>query len=194
MFVFFYSNSFSKTFLYVLLQLKIDIFNFSDQRCDGFPECPDETDEKYCQENIAIFDESYKKNMVFTMDKAKKMNCLLNLTILDVISIDDNNNMFKPKFEISVKWLDQRLKFQHLKKGLQNRKLLPKDELEQIWNPFIILDDNNQNNRSILSYELNRNIYFMNIDSGMFSVQRKFLFLFNLPLNIYQWTKLNCGT
>ena len=90
--------------------------------------------------------------MIFTEEKTK-INCSLNLAILDVISIDDNNNRFKPKFEISVEWVDHRLKFQHLKKGLEHRKLIPEDELEQIWKPVIILDDINQYNRSKDSLE-----------------------------------------
>ena len=122
-------------------------FIISEQRCDGFPDCSDGTDETYCQnKDIVIKDESYEKNKIFKDDK-KKINCFLNLTIFDVISIDGDNNLFKPTFEISVKWKDQRLKFQHMKKGLQ--RLLPNEELDKIWNPILMLDDINQNYRWI---------------------------------------------
>ena len=117
---------------------------FSEQRCDGFKDCVDETDEHYCKDKtIVIIDDSYRKFEILKLDKTKT-ECFLNLSILDVISIDGNNNMFKPKFEISLEWLDQRLKFKNLKKGI--KRLLPKDELERIWKPEILLDSINQNN------------------------------------------------
>ena len=62
-----------------------------------------------------------------------------------MISIDDYNNAFKPKFEITIQWTDHRLNFQHVKNGSET--LLSEDEIDQIWTPKIMLDDTNQINR-----------------------------------------------
>ena len=78
---------------------------------------------------------------MFQEDKAK-IQCFIDLSILDVLLIDDNENFFKPKFHISIKW---QLKFQHLKRGME--KLLLEKEIEQLWIPQIMLDDINQYNR-----------------------------------------------
>ena len=56
------------------------------------------------------------------MDRTR-INCYFNLTILDVISIDDNENIFKAKFKIEIEWKDIRLKFRHAKKGMTQKVL-----------------------------------------------------------------------
>ena len=53
---------------------------------------------------------------MFKEDRTK-IDCFFNLTILDVISIDDTGNVFKAKFKIEIEWKDVRLKFRHAKKG-----------------------------------------------------------------------------
>ena len=56
--------------------------------------------------------------------------------------------MLKPTFEISAVWVDHRLQIMNGKKGIQNGRLLPKEELAMIWQPVIMLNDINQYNRS----------------------------------------------
>ena len=119
---------------------------FLEQRCDRVPHCIDSSDEANCN-HIVLIDQSYDKTVILKKDR-EKVKCYLNLTILDVILIDDDNNFFKPKFQISIEWKDQGLKFQHLKKGYE--RLLSHEETSQIWNPNILLDDLNQINRYFL--------------------------------------------
>ena len=146
---------------------------FSEQRCDGFIDCNDATDEINCK-NIVKYDELYEKSVVYKQDKSK-INCFLNLTILDVISIDDNNNMLKPTFEISVEWVDHRLQIINGKKG--NRRLVNKKDLEMIWLPAIMLNDINQNNRYFFFILWQFQHIFLKSCLGMCPVQRKFSFL-----------------
>ena len=108
-------------------------------RCDGISDCVDSSDESYCHGIILI--DNYDKTII-SKDDREKVPCYLSLTILDVISIDGNNGYINPTFKITIEWKDQRLKFQHLKKGVE--RLLPKTEVDKIWKPTIILYDTRQ--------------------------------------------------
>ena len=136
-----------------------------DKRCDGFIDCEDSTDESYCAENVEI-DQSYDKLKVFKLDRTK-INCYFNLTILDVISIDDCDNVFKAKFKIEIEWKDIRLKFRHAKKGLE--VLLSNEEVNQLWMPNILMDDINQMNRFRNSNIATTHKIFLELTKNIFS-------------------------
>ena len=72
----------------------------------------------------------------------------VDIIITHVIVIEDDRNLFRPAFEITFQWQDYRLRFQNLNDKKLN--MLKSFEVEQIWEPILILDDVNQFNRFAL--------------------------------------------
>ena len=114
----------------------------SEFRCDGSPDCLDDSDEFKC--DILIIDEYYNKDIISDQNK-ENIDLFVDLIITNIITIEDNRNLFRPSFEITFQWQDFRLRFQNLKKNKLN--VLKPFELEQIWEPILLLDDVNQFNR-----------------------------------------------
>ena len=71
----------------------------------------------------------------------------VDLIISDIITIEDKENLFRPSFEIVLKWQDYRLRFQNLDRTKLN--ILKPFEVEQIWEPILLLSDVNQFNRFV---------------------------------------------
>ena len=114
-------------------------------RCDGSPDCPDDSDEFKC--DILIIDGNYNKDIISDKNK-QNIDLIVDLTISDIITIEDSENIFRPSFEIIFQWQDYRLRFQNL----NNKKLnmLKPFVVEKIWEPILSLHDVNQFNRFIL--------------------------------------------
>ena len=71
----------------------------------------------------------------------------VDLIISDIITIEDKENLFRPSFEIVLQWQDYRLRFQNLDRTKLN--ILKPFEVEQIWEPILLLSDVNQFNRFV---------------------------------------------
>ena len=72
----------------------------------------------------------------------------LFLEIFNVVSIEDNINLFRPKFQVSIKWQDQRLRFKNLRKDKESP--LSPHEYDIIWKPVFLWDEVNQVNRRVI--------------------------------------------
>ena len=70
----------------------------------------------------------------------------MDLIISDIVTIEDTENIFRPSFEVIFQWQDHRLRFQNLHNSKQINMLKP-FEVEQIWEPILLLEDVNQFNR-----------------------------------------------
>ena len=70
------------------------------------------------------------------------------MSITHIITIEDDRNLFRPSFEIMFQWQDYRLRFQNLNN--KNLNILKPFEIEQIWEPILLLEDVNQFNRFVL--------------------------------------------
>ena len=113
-------------------------------RCDGSPDCTDDSDEFKC--DILIRDGNYNKDIISNQQK-QKIDLFVDLVIRDIIHIEENDNIFRPTFELTFEWKDHRLRFQNL--DVNNFKVLKEFEVQQIWKPIILLDDINQFNRQV---------------------------------------------
>lgn len=72
----------------------------------------------------------------------------LFLEIFNVVSIEDNINLFRPKFQVSIKWQDHRLRFKNLRKDKESP--LSPHEYDIIWKPVFLWDEVNQINRRVI--------------------------------------------
>ena len=69
----------------------------------------------------------------------------VDLLVTDIITIEDNANLFRPTFQIVVQWQDNRLRFQNLLTHTAN--VMSQDEQRSVWRPKILIRDTNQQNR-----------------------------------------------
>ena len=68
------------------------------------------------------------------------VNVNLSVTVIDVLSILEKDLQFMLKFRLFMNWYDYRLSYHNLKKSkLLNS--LSRNEVEQIWIPFIIFSN-----------------------------------------------------
>ena len=93
---------------------------------------------------MLIVDGNYYGKIISDQEK-QKINLFIDLIISDIITIEDNKNIFRPSFEIIFQWQDYRLKFQNLNSKIHN--MLQSFEVAKIWEPTLLLEDVNQFNR-----------------------------------------------
>ena len=120
------------------------VFECLDFRCDGSPDCSDDSDEFKC--DFLIIDGNYNKDIISDQNK-QNIDLYVDLIISEIISIEDTQGLFRPRFEIIFQWQDYRVRFQNLNSKKIN--ILKPFEVEQIWEPILILDDVNQFNRFV---------------------------------------------
>ena len=96
---------------------------------------------------MLIIDRNYNKDII-SDQKKNNIDLFVDLIILDIITIEDTENLFRPSFEIILQWQDYRLKFQNL--ILTKLNVLKHSEVKQIWEPILCLNDVNQFNRFVL--------------------------------------------
>ena len=114
-----------------------------EERCDQLTQCGDHSDEQNC--NVPLLQHSYnkkvpphsvkvrsKKNM-----EEKRLPVNVSLTLQKVIAIEEVNYSISFKFKINLKWFENRVTYQNLKKDLLNN-LLSEDEVKMLWLPRVI--------------------------------------------------------
>ena len=111
----------------------------SEFRCDGSADCTDDSDEFKC--DILIIDKNYNKDII-SDQKKDNINLFVDLIVTNIITIEDDRNLFRPSFEVTFQWQDFRLRFQNLNKTKLN--VLKPFELEQIWEPILLLNQFNR--------------------------------------------------
>ena len=79
----------------------------SDLRCDGSPDCHDDSDEFKC--DILITDYNYNKNLISDQNK-QKIDLIVDLIVTNIITIEGDENFFRPSFQVHLQWQDHRLR------------------------------------------------------------------------------------
>ena len=104
-------------------------------RCNQIFECPDNSDEVEC--NRINIPEGYQKIVHPSAGKGENMDLDLFVDILHILNMDNENKLFKLKFEISSMWQDERLEFHNLQTNIEDNQV-DATEWKQIWIPNIL--------------------------------------------------------
>ena len=112
-----------------------------EERCDRKRNCRDESDEIGCQ--TVLLQESYNKEVPPSPLLSQFLNINISINLLKVFDIKEDENSIKLQFEITLKWVDDRVTYHNLKKKTFLNTLTEK-ELKSIWLPLIIYDNTDQ--------------------------------------------------
>ena len=126
-----------------------------EERCDQLSDCRDGSDEKGC--NLLILDEGYSKNVPpFTKTRTPDKPIIpvpvqVNMTLLQVVNINDEENTIELQFEITMKWKDSRITFNNLKREIFLNALTEED-MNKIWLPLIVYSNTHQKETTRLGW------------------------------------------
>ena len=112
----------------------------SDLVCDGSPDCQDQEDEKNCQDVIVpqTYDStrpSLKWSIENGMKTYIKSNISVEVTILDVLEVNEEDSLFEVFYEMTLKWLDPQLEFDFLKSQIDGNLI---ENTSRIWTPNLV--------------------------------------------------------
>ena len=108
--------------------------------CDGSPDCPNEEDEKNCQDVIVpqTYDAtrpSLNWSIVNEMKIYTKSNISVEVTILDVLEVNEEDSLFEVFYEITLMWIDPQLEFDFLKPRMDGNII---ENISSIWTPHLV--------------------------------------------------------
>ena len=89
-----------------------------EERCDQTPNCVDESDEDGCK--MLVQKDNYNKKIApFKFDKEQggivPVNVNVSIALRDILSIQEVNHVFTPKFRFTMEWYDYRIIYHNLK-------------------------------------------------------------------------------
>ena len=125
-----------------------------NMRCDGKPNCPDNSDELSCRTLYWLEkgQDSYTRELPptpYIPTRENRLPISLSATILNVLELKELEEYWHPKVRFEMRWFDQRLQMQNLKHN-SVLNVLADEERKIIWFPEIILGNNDENLRLIL--------------------------------------------
>ena len=111
-----------------------------DLRCNQFPDCRDESDERNC--NILVLKDGYNKK-VPRVNSSDPVDVSVSIHLLRLVDIDEEDYSIEIQFEITLVWKEKRATFQNLKKRDSLNTLSEKD-LDTLWLPKVIYENTDQ--------------------------------------------------
>ena len=129
-----------------------------EERCDQLPQCEDQSDEHNCK--LLFLQHGYNKKVpphsVKVISKKNSEEKLLpvkvSLTLQKVIAIEEVDHSISFKFKISLRWFENRVKYQNLKND-SSKNLLSEDEVKMLWLPLVIYWNTDQAETTRLGVE-----------------------------------------
>ena len=123
------------------------------RRCNQIPDCRDESDEKGCQ--LLILKDGYNKNIppikISSVGGSVPANVSISIVLMKVVDIDEVDNSVHLQFQISLKWRENRAKYQNLKRKTSLNALTQVD-IERLWLPLVIYYNTDQKESTRLGW------------------------------------------
>ena len=112
-----------------------------DERCNQLPKCRDKSDEKNCQ--ILVLEEGYNKRVPPIKPDQKPVDVSVSIDVLKLVDINEKDYSIEIQFEISMKWIENRVTYHNLKEKDSLNALEEKD-IEKLWLPEVIYENTDQ--------------------------------------------------
>ena len=115
-----------------------------EQRCNQLPECRDNSDENNC--SVLVLSEGYNKNVppISVNNGIKKMvNMYVSIELSKVVDIDEVDYSVEMQISITLRWTENRAKYQNLKKD-RSLNALTQEDLQLLWLPEMIYENTDQ--------------------------------------------------
>ena len=125
-----------------------------DLRCNGKPECKDNSDELEC--TIVIKDESYNKFLapppVVMRGRVDTVQINVSITVLSLKAFDPISSTFKSQFKVLLTLLDPRLRFGNLRNSSVSNLMSPSEKVS-IWFPSFLFRNTEKRVKSLVDKE-----------------------------------------
>ena len=125
-----------------------------DLRCNGKPECKDNSDELEC--TIVIKDESYNKFLapppVAMRGQVDIVQINVSITVFSLKAFDPISSTFKSQFKVALTWLDPRLRFGNLRNSSVSNLMSPSEKVS-IWFPSFLFRNTEKRVKSLVDKE-----------------------------------------
>lgn len=103
-----------------------------DQRCNLMYECADGSDERHC-EKVEV-NEEYQKQLSPVGPSGAPLLLFANLTLTRVANVDEINMAVNLEFELSVEWVESRVRLRHLSSP-PAPTVISEEEASKLWQP-----------------------------------------------------------
>ena len=113
------------------------------ERCNQISNCKDRSDEENCK--VLVMEENYNKKISpFSFDSESEdiipVYVNISMAIMDIIDINEVDLNYVLKFRLLMEWYDYRLVYHNLKHE-RSANLLTKEDIEQLWIPFVVFSN-----------------------------------------------------
>ena len=111
-----------------------------EKRCNQLSDCRDMSDEVECQ--ILVFDKGYNKK-VPPVNSSDPVDVSISIDLLRLVNIDESDYSIEIQFEIMLKWKENRVRYNNLKRA-DALNALSEEDIQKLWLPEVIYENTDQ--------------------------------------------------
>ena len=120
------------------------------KRCDQITHCKDKSDEKDC--TILDLDDNYLK-YIPPFNETNKTKVIVSMVFLSINDISEISLTIDLKFRISLEWYETDRVTYHNLKPILSFNAVPDGEMNQLWTPYIIYTNTDNNEATMVYYK-----------------------------------------